>query len=136
MFKKTIVVETNDPKNPTLNLKLEGSVEKFADITPRHIRLAGPPESPLKAVVTISPAEKHPFKILRASAEKGEYIRFNLQETTRDNRPAYLLTVENTKDSIGRYFDTIHLKTDNPAQTEISIWVYGDIKEKKKETPG
>jgi len=38
-----------------------------------------------------------------------------------------VLTVENLMETKGKYFDTINLKTDNPAKTEISIRVYGNI---------
>jgi len=42
------------------------------------------------------------------------------------------LTIENTKDTEGRYFDTIRLTTDNKVKQEIGVWVFGDIKGEKK----
>jgi hypothetical protein len=124
-------VETNDPKQKKLTLKISGRVEKFAIIAPRHAKLSGPVGKPLKAVVTVFPEEKYPFKIVGAKAEKGNFIKFTFKEITRENRTAYQLTVENTKDTEGRYFDTIRLTTDNKIQQEIGIWVFGDIKGKK-----
>jgi hypothetical protein len=47
----------------------------------------------------------------------------------RHDKPIYKLTVENAKDTEGRYFDTIQLKTDSKVQQEIKIWVFGDIKD-------
>ena len=132
MFKKNIIVETNDPKHKKLTLKISGRVDIFAIISPRHAKLSGPVGKPLKSVVTVMPEKKYPFKVVEAKAEKGTFIKFELKEITRANEPAYQLTVENTKDTEGRYFDTIRLITDNKVQQEIGIWVFGDIKGEKK----
>ncbi len=83
----------------------------------------------LKSVVTIIPERKYPFRIVEVDAEKGTYIKFELKEISRNNRPAYQVTIENTRDTKGRYFDTLRLLTDNDIQQEIGIWVFGDIKD-------
>lgn len=103
-------------------------VEKFVTITPRHVKLS---EAEGSAVVTIIPEKKYPFQIVRSKADKGLYIQYELKAVTRGNRPAYQLTVENTRKEKGRYFDTIQLTTDNSLWPELAIWVYGDIKEGK-----
>jgi len=97
--------------------------------------LSGPIGKPLTAVVTILPEKKYPFHIVEAKAEKGTFIKFELKEIDRHDQPMYKVTVENTKDTEGRYFDTIRLITDSKVQQEIGIWVFGDIKDpnKKKE---
>jgi len=132
MFKKNIIVETNDPKHKKLTLKISGRVDIFAIISPRHAKLSGPVGKPLKSVVTVIPERKYPFKVVGAKAEKGTFIKFELKEITRANQPAYQLTIENTKDTAGRYFDTIRLTTDNKVKQEIGVWVFGDIKGEKK----
>ena len=58
MFKKNIIVETNDPKHKKLTLKISGRVDIFAIITPRHAKLSGPVGKPLKSVVTVIPERK------------------------------------------------------------------------------
>jgi len=83
-------------------------------------------------VVTILPEKKYPFHIVEAKAEKGAFIKFELKELDRKPEPMYKLTVENTKKTEGRYFDTIRLKTDSKVQQEIAIWVFGDIKDPNK----
>ncbi len=122
------MVETNDPKQPKIDLKISGNVEIFAIISPRHVRFSGPVGTPLKSVVKVIPESKYPFRIVEAKAEKGSFIKFELKEVDRNNHPAYQLTIENTKDTEGRYFDTIRLTTDSKIQQEIGIWVFGDIK--------
>ena len=131
-FSRNIIVETNDPKHPKLYLKIFGNVENFAVIKPKHVRLAGPVGTELKAVVTIIPGKKYPFQITDTKAEKGKNIQFELKQITRENRPAYLLTVENTKKTKGRYRDKIRLYTDSTIRPQISIWVFGHIEDAKK----
>jgi hypothetical protein len=41
------------------------------------------------------------------------------------------LTVENTKNKKGRFFDIIYLKTNSKIRPEIKISLYGNIKERK-----
>lgn len=126
------MVETNDPKNSKLNLNISGKVEIFAVIHPRHVKLSGPVGKALTSVVTIVPEKKYPFRIVEAKAEKGAFIQFELKEVDRNNEPTYQLTVENTKDTEGRYFDTIRLTTDSKIKQEIGIWVFGDIRDTSK----
>ena len=109
-----------------------GKVERFAIITPRHIKLSGPVGETLKSVVTIIPEKKYPFRIIEAHAERGNFIRFEVKAVNRNNQPVYRLTIENTRDTAGRYFDTIRLLTDNEIQQEIGIWVFGDIKNRSQ----
>jgi len=82
--------------------------------------------------VTIIPGKKYPFQITDTKAEKGKNIQFELKQITRENRPAYLLTVENTKKTKGRYRDKIRLYTDSTIRPQISIWVFGHIEDAKK----
>ena len=77
--------------------------------------------------------KKYPFQITGTKAEQGKHIQFELKQVTRENRPAYVLTVENMKKTEGRYSDRIWLYTDSTIRPELSIWVYGQIKDKKKE---
>lgn len=103
-------------------------MEKFVSIVPSRIKLAGELGTPLKEVVRIIPEKKYPFKITEVSAKKGTNIRYNLQETTgQEGKKGYQLTVENTKEETGRYFDSIILKTDSKIQPELVISVYGNL---------
>lgn len=124
---KSIAVFTNDPKHPQLKLKIAGEVEKFATISPSRVRLDGAADKEIKAEVTIVPEEKYPFKIIETNTLKGENISIKLEETQKDDKPQYLLTITNMKKERGRYFDKVNLKTNSTIQPEITINVYGNI---------
>ncbi len=125
---KRVLVETNDPENPQIQLKIGGNVEKFADIEPPNVRLVGPSGKELKRQVSVVPLEKHPFTIVGVTAEHGENIRFKLDEIKTAQTTKYLLTIENRRKEKGRYRDLILLKTDSRLRPEIRISVYGDIR--------
>lgn len=126
---KNIVLHTNETNNPRLTLTILGSVELFATITPRYVRLAGIAGQAIEGTVRIVPTEKYAFKILGARAKNGEHIHY----TVKPQNPGggYLLTVENRLQAKGRYSDMIYLETDSPIQPEIKISLYGNIIEKE-----
>lgn len=101
-------------------------MEKFVNITPRFLRLVGPPGQPLSGSVTIVPEKKYDFKILQARAAKPQNIKVTLAPRPA-SEPGYILTVENLKETIGRYYDTIYLETDSKLQPRLQVKVYGNI---------
>ena len=125
---KTIRVTTNDPQRQEVSLGVGGQVKPFAVITPKHIRLFGNTGEPLKETVTIVPEPDTPFKILRADARSGGDIRYRISEDGAAEQHKYLLTVENTRQLAGRYFDIIYLTTDSAIKSKIQIQVFGNIK--------
>ena len=127
---KTIVVSTNDPKQPEVNLTISGKVKKFVEIQPKFVRLTGEVGTSLKQDITIVPEPDFPFKIKKAKAKKGEFIKFSLLEPESKKTAKYLLRVENTKSEAGRYSDYIQLYTDSKIQPVLTIGVYGYIKAK------
>lgn len=131
---KTIRVYTNEPGDPNHKLTLSGEVEKFAEIVPRGmVRLVGRQGSDIKKTVTIVPEKKYDFKIDGVTAKRGKDITFSLSEkkSMGDGKDGYVLTVENLRTNVGRYFDTLTLSTTSKIQPKISIRVYGDIRENK-----
>ncbi len=97
-------------------------------ISPASVRLTGTPESTIKTQISIIPEEKYFFKILDVEVKKGTYIQHDLEKTQNSQGKAtYLLTVKNLKKEIGRYFDSIILKTDSRQRPEITISGYGHI---------
>ena len=126
-MKKDIRVYSNDPAYPEIQLVVSGTVKNFATITPRNVRLYGTAGSPLRQTVTIVPEKSYPFKIVETKARSGRDIRFDLREEKDAATVKYLLTVENLKDSQGRYFDTIQLTTDSKIRPQIQINVSGRI---------
>lgn len=125
---KNITVYTDDAKQPLLLFTISGNVEKFAAVTPNRVILNGIGGTQIRQTVSIRPAEKYPFKIIKAKAVNGEYISYKLEEDKSEKVKNYFLIIENLKTDKGRYFDTVDLETDSKIQPHIKIGVYGNIR--------
>jgi hypothetical protein len=121
-------VYTNDPERSQLSLTIQGDVEAVADVQPRYVNLRGFVGDEIKRTVRIVPQEKFRFRVLDVKARRGENIRFALREDSGVPGPGYILTVENTKSSEGRYHDTLTLLTDSSIKPRIDISVYGYLR--------
>ena len=93
------------------------------------MKLFGTIGAAVKETVRIVPEENYPFKIIDTKAQMGKEIRYHVSEDKQSRQTAYLLTVENLKQTTGRFYDTIYLTTDSRIKPKISIRVYGKISE-------
>ena len=132
-MKKTASVYTNDKNRPQMDLTISGQVEKFVTIRPKHINLRGYTGDSIKALVSVIPEKKYPFKILKISAKDGKNIKFQVDEVETSANGAYELKVENLKPNPGRYYDTIFLETDSKIRPKISVRVYGNLRPPKSQ---
>ena len=126
---KSAQAYTNDPHQPQITLTMKGPVKTFATVRPSQVRLFGEAGAELKETVVITPQKEFPFKIVGAKAQIGRDIRYEVGERPGEQGKAFLLTVFNTRDRAGRYFDTIRLETDSPLKPQIDVRVYGRIRE-------
>jgi hypothetical protein len=131
-LKKTIAVNTDDPRHRSANLIITGKVKAFAKVAPRYARLNGAVGTPVNAVVRITPTADYPFKITEVKVRSGRYITYDLAQPSAETKGAYLLTVTNTKKKAGRYADTITLKTDSKVRSELKVGVYGYLSDPSK----
>jgi hypothetical protein len=120
-------VRTDDRKYPEIKLIITGQVERFANITPDRVTLSGPQGQELIGTVTILPIKERRFAITEAKATTGNSIRFTLEPMQENGQRGYRLTVFNTQQQKGRYFDTIVLKTDSTLSPELRVRVFGTI---------
>lgn len=102
-------------------------VEKFAEIKPDRVRLAGPAESPLVAEVEIIPRKDFPFTIGGLKAKSGKFIKYELAQRCTDGKDRCILRVENTRKEKGRYADAIYLSTDTKIRPTIPVCITGII---------
>lgn len=112
---------------------MQGDVDLFATITPAYLRLFGNVGEKISGKVVILLSEKYPFEILEANALNGQNIKFNLEKNQKEDKPGYMLTVENLMEKQGRYYDTIQLTTDSKLKPFLTVKVYGNIFEKQDE---
>ncbi len=124
---KRATMYTNDKTHPTLVVQISGKVEEFAHLTPKAVGLKGGAGEEISSTVSIVPNSKYPFKISNVKMEKGQNIETSLKEVKNKDHIEYRLTIINTKQQQGRYFDYVTLMTDNKIRPEIKIRVYGDI---------
>ena len=134
-IRKTIVVSTNDPKQPEVHLTISGKVKKFAEITPKFAHLEGSVGETLEQDITIMPQSELPFKIKKIKAKKGKFIKYFLIEPEEKTPIKYILHVENAKSEAGRYADYIQLSTDSKIKRILNIGIYGYIKAKPSKAP-
>lgn len=132
-MQKKITVFSNDPKRPQLMLTVAGSVEPFADIHPERIILRGNSGQPMRQELVVKPRANYPFKITEVNAKNGVNIQYELKEQETPEGKSYIVTVENTKTSPGKYYDTLLLSTDSQLKPKIPIHVYGTIAKGQKE---
>lgn len=132
-MQKKITVFSNDPKRPQLMLTVAGSVEPFADIHPERIILRGNSGQPMRQELVVKPRANYPFKITEVNAKNGVNIQYELKEQETPEGKSYIVTVENTKTSPGKYYDTLLLSTDSQLKPKIPIHVYGTIAKGPKE---
>jgi hypothetical protein len=132
-MKKNAGVYTNDKTRPQQDLVISGQVETFVTIRPKHANMRGIVGDPIKGTVTIIPEKKYPFKIINLHAKDGKHIKYQLEETTVSDTPAYKLNIENLKADAGRYYDAIILETDSKIRPQFSVRVYGYLRPRKLE---
>jgi hypothetical protein len=136
-LRKHINVQTNDPKNPRVDLTIVGKVEGLLDIHPRYIRLIGTQGKDLHQVVKIVPKAKYPFTIASVKAREGKNIDYDLQPLGKNpSRDGYSLTVRNKRTDQGTYRDYITIQTDLKEMPIIRIPVTGRIMRDRRAPTG
>jgi hypothetical protein len=124
---KRVEVVTNDPVNPKEFLVITGTVDVLYTLSPKRVRLTGVLGTGIKQTVTLETQEKYPLKLVEVKAKDGDNIRYKLAEEKDGNVTRYKLTIENIRKDVGRFVDTLYLKTDNALQPEIQIPVFGNV---------
>ena len=131
-YRDTIKLLTTSSVRKELTIPVYGNIKarQIAAITPPgSVMLRGYAGEAIKVSVTIVPKKEQVFDIVEAKADKGENIRFTLTTSKEAANKVYLLSVENKKKTPGRFSDTIRLSTTNKIQKEITIPIWGEIKE-------
>jgi hypothetical protein len=120
-------IQTNDPNRPWIEVAVTGMVEKFAEIRPERVRLAGPAGSPLVAEVEIIPRKDLPFSIAEIKAKNGTFIKYALTEQCAEGKSRCVIRVENTRSEKGFYADALYIRTDSKLRPTLPIYITGTI---------
>ena len=130
-YHDTIRLLTTSSVRKELTIPVYGNIKprQIAAIRPtEHVQLRGNVGEPIQVSVTIVPKNEHLFDIIEAKADSGKEIRFTLTKSKETDGKAYVLTVENTRKTKGRYRDTIKLLTTSKVLKTIAIPISGDIR--------
>lgn len=118
-------MDTSDPENSQLQLKIYGKVEAYVTVSPRRVILKGRQGETIAQTVKIFPATDKGINITGLSAARGVDIDYRLDQIRENGKNGYALRVENRRDKPGRFYDTVFLKTDSDVAGTISIVVSG-----------
>ena len=130
-YRDTITLLTTSNIRKELTIPVYGNIKarQIAAIKPSGtVMLRGYAGEAIKTSIRIVPKKGQMFDIIQTKADKGEHLRFTLTTTKEGDNKLYLLTVENKKNTPGRFRDTIRLFTTNKTQKEITIPIWGEIK--------
>lgn len=89
----------------------------------------GPAGTLIGAEIKITPAAVNPFAVKGVAAEDGKHISFHIEKKSDAGGPHYILHVSNTRENPGRYSDKIILTTTSIISPEITVRVFGIIRE-------
>jgi len=106
-----------------------GIQKQAADIDPKAARLIGVVGKTIKTHITITPAGHKRFDITNVKAENGKYIRFELEKKKTSDAQIFILHISNIRINPGRYFDKIILTTTSDISPQLTIRVFGIIRE-------
>ena len=126
---KKVTIYTDDPKNPKIAVTLTGDVIPAADIDPKAARLMGNAGEKIQTDIKITPPKNNMFDITDVKAEEGKNIRFQLEKINKSGSRFCILHVSNVKPEAGRYFDKITLTTTSHISPELTVHVFGIIRD-------
>ncbi len=126
-MQKKATIHSNDPSRPQLVLTVRGQVDKFAQITPEHVIIRGYAGESLRRKVTVKPSSENPFSITKVKAKHGKNIKIAWKQEDTPQGKTWVIEVENTRTSKGRYNDTLYLFTDSSRKPKIPVQVRGSI---------
>ncbi len=102
-------------------------MERFADIHPERVILRGYGGQTIRQEVVVTPRASYPFKVTDVKAKTGTNIRIEMHEQDSPEGKSYVISVENTKTTPGKYYDTLLISTDSKLKPTLPIHVYGTI---------
>ena len=119
---KPILIESNDPSTPALQLVMKGVVGADFEITPSTLVLRKvSPEAPSTASVIVKSLKNEKFEIIGAKSESGKLI---VRWDEFPNENAFQLTA-NFEEQFqpGQYGDKIIVETNHPTKKQLEVGV-------------
>lgn len=126
-LQKTVVVQSNDPKQPRFNLKVKGMVEVIAAFEPDRLNLKNIAKGEaVTQTVKLAGQAVDTLKITELVSSKPEELTAEL--VTEEGRPAVKVTYK-ASDKAGRISARLTGKTNLKDPQEIFLYIYGQVSE-------
>lgn len=125
LVKRKIQVTTNDPEQTVTDLIVAGTVERFAEVSPKTLMLSGRAGRQIERIVKILPSKKYSFRILGAVPDDA---RIECFIDKPDDTGVYRLRVRTTGEQKGRFKYRLKITTDSSLRPEIDIPVVVKIR--------
>jgi hypothetical protein len=125
---KSVVVISNDPKQPQISLSLTGVVIPEFSLSERFVYFGSvkPGQEVVKELLITIPPEKT-VKVLSAEST-DQYVTARLEPVPGSNGKKVKLTVTQKPDTKpGYHFGTVVVKTSSPLTPELKIPVRGNV---------
>ena len=119
---KPILIESNDPANPALQLVIKGVIGTDFQITPRTMVLRkDSPDAPVTASVIVKSMKNENFEITDAKSEGGK-LKLRWDKFPDEN--SYQITANlEERLAAGQYEDKITLETNHPTRKQLEVSV-------------
>jgi hypothetical protein len=125
---KSVVVVTNDPKQPQISLSLTGMVIPEFGLSERFIYFGSVPPGKeiVKELLITIPPEKS-VKVLSAEST-DQYVAVKLEPVPgSDGKKTKLVATQKSDTKPGYHFGTVVIKTSSPLTPELRIPVRGNV---------
>ena len=126
-FLKSANISSNDPKNPSLRIKLKGEVRNYISVKPStRLYLAGIEGDIITKTLKIINNEDSPLKITNLESDMDDKISYELKPVAEGKE--YELMVKTLKGQDGRSRGKITLTTNNKNKPKLEIRVSINLK--------
>ena len=132
-FTKSASIFSNDPKNPSLSVKLTGNVKTYITINPPRVSLSGFEGDALSSILKITNNEETPLKITHQESNIDDKIKYELKPVVEGKE--YELTVNTLPALKGSARGTITLTTTSTKKPKLDIMVAINIQDELAVSP-
>jgi len=127
---KIVTVSSNDPKNSNYALKLDMTVEREVETQPEALYLYNIKKGdPLQTAIRVLGRPGRPLKVLSAKSGTGAVTVAGLVslKDPKNRRSGASIEVDLATQKVGKFSDTVTVKTNDPKKPELEVPVEGEI---------
>lgn len=123
---KAIIVMSNDPDTPQLRLYMKGVAESVADISPERLFFRGVNSAAAtEKTIDIRFKPEYPVSITSLGTSSEQFTAS--QEVVEDGKLYHLTVRARPQSAVGRYEDTLVIKTDNQEFPILEVPLIFDV---------